>query len=465
MKIGFHGAARAVTGTKHLITLTNGTQILLDCGLFQGMGEVTDQLNGYFGFEPSSIDYVILSHAHIDHCGLLPSLVAEGFNGSIYSTPATMDLARILLMDSAKIQMQDAEYQNRHLRDGEQNLQPLYTEEDAIKTISLFKIVNYNEPFDIEPQISVLFKDAGHIVGSASVHLTIKEEDKETKISFSGDIGRYDDPLLRDPQPFPQSDYILLESTYGDSLHKNLEPIENLLEEIIYHTCIVKKGKVIIPAFSVGRTQELLYALNGLELKNKLPNIPFYVDSPLSIQATQVLQKHTEILNSEVKETLKVDHDVFSFKGLRFIESVEESKTLNNDPRPCVIISASGMAEGGRVKHHIRKTIGNKKNTILMVGYCDPNSLGGKLLAGHKVVEMFREEYEVIAEVKSIKSMSAHGDYEDLLRFMACQQPEKVKQVFLVHGDYEVQQQFAQTLKENQFKRVTIPAQHQEYEI
>ncbi len=465
MKIAFHGAARAVTGSKHLITLINGTQILLDCGMFQGMGEVTDQLNGYFGFKPSSVKYVILSHAHIDHCGLLPRLVAEGFSGNIYATPATMDLARILLMDSAKIQTQDAEYQNRHIRDGEKQEEPLYTEDDAIQTMSQFKIVEYDENFEIEPGINLLFKDAGHIVGSASVHLTIMDSGSEKKISFSGDIGRYDDPLLKNPQPFPQADYILLESTYGDSLHKNLEPIETLLEEIINHTCIIKKGKVVIPAFSVGRTQELLYALNSLELKNKLPDVPFYVDSPLSNKATQVLQNHTDILNNEVKETLKVDDDVFSFNGLKFIESVEESKSLNSDPRPCVIISASGMAEGGRVRHHIRNIIGNQKNTILMVGYCEPNSLGGKLLAGQKVVELFREEHHVIAEVKSIKSMSAHGDYQDLIRFMACQQPDKVKQVFLVHGEYDVQQQFAQTLKENEFKHVAIPEQHQEYEI
>ena len=263
MKIAFHGAARAVTGSKHLITLNNNIQILLDCGMFQGMGPVTDKLNGYFGFEPSNITYLILSHAHIDHCGLLPKLVADGFKGNIYATPATMDLTRILLMDSAKIQEQDAEFMNRKRKEHEEVEEPLYTEEDVIKTLSQFKVVNYNEAFRINDQISLNLTDAGHILGSAAVHLTINEDGKDTRITFSGDVGRYGYLLLKSPQRFEQSDYVIMESTYGDSLHKDLDPIEDMLLEIIKNTCLVKKGKVIIPAFSVGRTQELLYALNG----------------------------------------------------------------------------------------------------------------------------------------------------------------------------------------------------------
>ncbi|MGY4383457.1 metallo-beta-lactamase family protein [Pedobacter sp. UYP24] len=465
MKIAFHGAARTVTGSKHLITLKNKNQILLDCGMFQGMGEVTDKLNGYFGFDPSEVTYMVLSHAHIDHCGLLPKLVADGFKGNIYATPATMDLARILLMDSAKIQTQDAEYMNRHKKEHDELEEPLYTEDDVIKTLSQFKVVDYNEDFQLDDQISLHFTDAGHIVGSAAVHLTITEEGKTTKVTFSGDVGRYGDLLLKSPQRFEQADYILMESTYGDSLHKDLDPIEDMLLEIIKNTCEVKKGKVIIPAFSVGRTQELLYALNGLELKHKLPDVPFYVDSPLSTQATEVLKSHPEVYNSGVKQVLKVDHDIFGFKGLQFIESVEESKALNNDPRPCVIISASGMAEGGRIRHHIKNNIGSSKNTILMVGYADPNSLGGRLMAGKKSVRIFRDDYDVAAEVKSIRSMSAHGDYEDLLHFLSCQDPKLVKQLFLVHGEYDVQQKFAVRLKEVGFEHVAIPEYHQEYEI
>lgn len=465
MKIAFHGAARAVTGSKHLITLINNTKILLDCGMFQGMGEVTDKLNGYFGFQPAEVNHVVLSHAHIDHCGLLPRLVAEGFEGNIYCTPPTMDLARILLMDSAKIQMQDAEYLNKKRREHEEVTEALYTEDDVIKTLSLFKIVEYNEDFEIDEQVSLRLTDAGHIIGSSAVHLTINEDGKETKITFSGDVGRYGDLLLKSPQSFAQADYIIMESTYGDSLHKDLEPIEEMLLEIINHTCKIKKGKVIIPAFSVGRTQELLYALNGLELKGKLPDLPYYVDSPLSLQATQVLKNHPEVYNNGVKRVLSIDDDIFSFKGLRFVESQAESKAINNDPQPCVIISSSGMAEGGRVRHHIRNNISNKKNTILMVGYASPDSLAGKLLNGERKVWMFRQEYDVIAEVRSIQSMSAHGDYEDLLRFLSCQEPEKVKQVFLVHGEYEVQQHFAQRLIDKGFKNVEIPKYHQEFEL
>jgi metallo-beta-lactamase family protein len=465
MNIAFHGAARTVTGSKHLITLKSGIKILLDCGLFQGMGHVTDQLNEYFGFKPSSINYVVLSHAHIDHCGLLPKLVADGFDGKIFCTPATMDLARILMMDSAKIHMQDSEYANRHLREGEMGDHPLYTDEDVVKTLGLMKTVDYGEVYSITDEIKLKLTDAGHILGSAAVHLTITEDGQEKKLTFSGDVGRYGDLLLKNPDVFDQADYIIMESTYGDSLHKDLEPIERELLEIINHTCNVKKGKVIIPAFSVGRTQELLYALNGLELKHQLPDVPYYVDSPLSAEATAVLKGHIEMYNTEVMKVLAVDHDIFAFKGLKFIESTTESKALNADPRPCVVISSSGMAEGGRVRHHIRNNIGNTKNTILMVGYAEPASLAGRLLAREKVVEIFHEEYQVNAEVQSISSMSAHGDYEDLLRFLSCQDPERVKQLFLVHGEYEVQQKFAQRLKEKGFKNVSIPSYHDEFEF
>jgi metallo-beta-lactamase family protein len=463
MKITFHGAARAVTGSKHLITLSNGTQILLDCGMFQGMGQVTDKLNGYFGFNPEHVTYMVLSHAHIDHVGLLPRLVKEGFTGNIYSTPATMDLARILLMDSAKIQAQDSEYSKETNSNEEE--EPLYTEEDVIQALTQFKVVEYNEPYEIDPRITLLLTDAGHVLGSAAVHLTIIDEGKDYKITFSGDVGRYSDLLLKSPQTFPQADYILLESTYGNSLHKDLEPVEDQLLEIINNTCIVKGGKVIIPAFSVGRTQEILYALNGLELKGKLPDLGYYVDSPLSMQATQVLKNHPEVYNNGVKEVLKVDDDPFSFKGLKFIESVEESRMLNQDPRPCVVISASGMADSGRVRHHIRSTITNQKNTIVLVGYCEPRSLGGRLIAGERVVRIFNDEFNVMADIVAIQSMSAHGDYEDLLHFLSCQDPKDVRQVFLVHGEYEVQQKFAQRIIDKGFKHVAIPEYHQEFEL
>ncbi|WP_183575736.1 MBL fold metallo-hydrolase RNA specificity domain-containing protein [Mucilaginibacter sp. X5P1] len=466
MHITFHGAARNVTGSKHLVQLNDGTTVLLDCGMFQGMGDQTDDLNEHFGFNPKKVDHMILSHAHIDHCGLIPRLVAEGFEGPIYCTSATMDLVRILLLDSAKIQMQDVEYSNKHrARKGLPLLEALYNEDQVMDALRLFKIVEYHEEFEITPRIKFQFTDAGHILGSAAVHLSILENGTYTNITFSGDVGRYGDLLLKSPQTFPQAGYILLESTYGDSLHKQLEPIADALLEIIKQTCLVKNGKVIIPAFSVGRTQELLYALNSLELKGILPDVQYYVDSPLSEKATEVLMNHPEVYNKAVNDVLKVDANPFAFKGLRFIESTEESIALNSDPRPCVIISSSGMAEAGRVKHHIKNNIGNQKNTILMVGYCEPNSLGGRLLHGDHEVHIFGEVYEVKAEVRSIKSMSAHGDYEDLLHFLHCQDPAKVKQLFLVHGEYEVQQHFSKTLNENGFMHVEIPYQHQRIEL
>jgi len=462
MEITFHGAARNVTGSKHLLRLQDGTSILLDCGMFQGLGEQTEEMNEHFGFNPTKVNHLILSHAHIDHCGLIPRLVAEGFEGQIFCTAPTMDLCKILLMDSAKIQTQDLEYTNKHReRKGQPLLEALYTEDDVIKALGLFKIVDYHEEYAITPRIKFQFTDAGHVLGSAAVHITVLEDGKETQITFSGDVGRYGDLLLKNPQVFPQADYILLESTYGDSLHKDIGPIEDALLEVIRHTCEIKKGKVIIPAFSVGRTQELLYALNSLELKGVLPDVPYYVDSPLSEKATQVLKDHPEVYNKDVKEVLKVDADPFGFKGLKFIQSTQESIALNDDVRPCVIISSSGMAEAGRVKHHIKNNISNQKNTILMVGYAEPNSLGGRLARGEKEVYIFSEPYQVNADVQSIKSMSAHGDYEDLLHFLACQDPKLVKQVFLVHGEYEVQQHFAEKLKEKGFANVAIPYQHE----
>lgn len=464
MRISFHGAARNVTGSKHLITLDNGTKILLDCGMFQGMGKETDALNKHFGFNPAEVNYLILSHAHIDHSGLIPRLVAQGFKGEIYCTAATMDLVRILLMDSAKIQQQDSEYSNkRRVRKGLPLLKPLYTEDDAIACLRQFRIVKYSTELQINEDVKVELTDVGHIIGSAAVHLTINENGKTNRLTFSGDVGRYGDLILKSPETFAQSDYILLESTYGDSLHQDAEPAEDLLKEIIYQTCILRGGKVIIPAFSVGRTQELLYSLNHLEERGILPDVKYYVDSPLSIKATNVVKSHPENFNKHVQDIMLHDDDPFNFEKLTFIQDTSASKALNINPDPCVIISASGMAEAGRVKHHIKNTISDEKNTILMVGYCEPNSLGGRLMAGYTSVSIFGEEYAVKAEVRSIRSMSAHGDYEDLLKFIQCQDPSKVKKLFLVHGEYNVQEAFKEKILEKGFTSVEIPERHQEF--
>jgi len=466
MKISFHGAARTVTGSKHLVQLDNNEVILLDCGLFQGMGRDTDSLNAKFGFDAAKVDYVILSHAHIDHSGLLPKLVKEGFTGAIYCTPGTKALAEILLEDSAMIQRDDAKYGNkRRAKQGLPPIEPLYDIEDVNLTIPLLKAVDYNTPTKISDSVEVLFTDAGHIIGSAAVSLKIKNGENTESLTFSGDIGRYRDMILRSPAEFPHADYIIIESTYGDKLHDLIHTTPDDLLKWIESTCVEHKGNLIIPAFSVGRTQEILFELNQLSLEKRLPHIPIYVDSPLSMEATEVLKKFPKYFNKKIQKILEVDDDPFDFEGLRYIKSVEESKALNEDLHPKVIISASGMADAGRVKHHIKNNISNAKNTILLVGYCEPHSLGGRLMNGAKEVKIYSEQYDVVAKVGSIRSMSAHGDYEDLMQFLACQNPDLVKQVFIVHGEAEVQDHFAERLRKKGFKEVHAPEMHESFEL
>jgi metallo-beta-lactamase family protein len=463
MKIAFHGAARTVTGSKHLITLKNGKKILLDCGMFQGMGHETAELNSDFGFEPSQVSYVILSHAHIDHSGLLPKLIKDGYNGKVYATPATKDLASVLMEDSAGIQESDVKYENkkRSLL-GLPYLKPLYTTEDALIAADRFVTVDYNVWFKVDDQISFCYTDAGHIIGSAAVHLKIMENDKTTTLTFSGDVGRYRDIILKSPAVFQQTDYIIIESTYGNSLHDEHRQSTDVLMKWIEDTCLKKKGKLIIPAFSVGRTQEILYALNQLELENRLPQLEYFVDSPLSTKATQIIKSYPNYFNARIQKILLSDSDPFDFKGLKFIKTVDESKMLNYYKNPCVIISASGMAEAGRVKHHISNNIENSRNTILMTGYCEPNSLGARLLRKPKEVTIFGQSHEVNAEIAEMRSMSAHGDYDDLCQFLACQDARKVKKLFIVHGEYGVQQDFKQKLLRKGFADVEIPDMHQE---
>ncbi len=466
MKIAFHGAARTVTGSKHLLTLNNGKKILLDCGMFQGMGSETDELNASFGFTASEVDYLILSHAHIDHSGLIPKLVKDGFTGKIFATPATKDLAAVLMEDSAGIQENDLKFINkRRAAEGKSYLQPLYTTADALQAEGFFETVEYDTWFTIEEGIEFCYTDAGHIIGSAAVHLKVTENEKLTRLTFSGDVGRYRDVILKAPEKFPQADYILIESTYGNSLHDEHNPTSDALLEWINHTCISKKGKLIMPAFSVGRTQEILYALNQLELENRLPALDYFVDSPLSNKATAIIKSYPQYFNDRIRKVLESDDDPFGFKGLKFIESVDQSKNLNYYKGPCVIISASGMADAGRIKHHISNNIENSRNTILLTGYCEPNSLGGRLMQHPKEVSIYGQPHEVNAEIGEMRSMSAHGDYEDLCQFIACQDVAQVKKIFLVHGEYPVQLDFRQRLLRKGFTDVEIPEQHSEVEL
>lgn len=466
MKIAFHGAARCVTGSKHVLHIAPSKKILLDCGMFQGMGKETMALNSEWGFEPRDIDYVIISHAHIDHVGLLPKLVKDGYAGKIYCTPATASLMKILLVDSARIQEADVLHINReNEKENKPAIAPLYTEEDANNVFPLLETIPYGEQFNIDEDVELLYTDCGHVLGSAAVNLRVREEGKYETLTFSGDIGRYRDMILRSPEPFPHADYIMIESTYGDRLHELGVTTSDKLLEVIVDTCIRKKGKLVMPAFSQGRTQQILYMLNRLELERRLPDLNYYVDSPLSNKVTDTFKQYTEHFNDAVQQLMLKDDDVFLFKGLKVTESVEESIKLCNSNEPCVIISASGMAEAGRVKHHIATTIEDAKNTILLTGYCEPRSLGGRLKSKPDHVNIFGKRFDVKADIQDIASMSAHGDYEDLLQWLTCQNPEKVRKLFLVHGDYEVQVNFRDRLLRKGFTDVQIPELHEVKEL
>lgn len=463
MKISFHGAARTVTGSKHLLQINPDKKILLDCGMFQGMGKETGVLNSHWGFEPREVDHLILSHAHIDHIGLVPKLVKDGYAGKIYCTPATASLTKVLLLDSARIQEADSKFVNKQRdKQGREHVEPLYTEEEAAAVFPLLETIPYGEHFRIDDKVELLFTDCGHIIGSAAMSLKIKENGKATALTFSGDVGRYRDMILRSPQIFPQADYIILESTYGDKLHDLVSVATDKLLMHIVETCLERKGKLIMPAFSLGRTQEVLYMLNHLEVENRLPPLNYYVDSPLSIKITDMVKKYPDYFNANVQELLKRDKDIFSFKGLRYLESVEDSMSLNDLEVPCVIISSSGMAEAGRVRHHIAHNVEDPRSTILLTGYCEPRSLGGRLKEQPEQVSIFGKHFDVRARIAEITSLSAHGDYDDLSQWLACQSPAEVKKLFLVHGEYEVQQKFSEKLRNKGFMDVEIPSLHEE---
>jgi metallo-beta-lactamase family protein len=428
MKIKFLGAARTVTGSKHLIILNDGRHILLDCGLFQGKGDIAYPVNRDLGLDPEKITCVILSHAHIDHSGNLPTIVKKGFYGPIFCTNATKDLCSVMLADSAHIQESDTEYYNkRQLAKGLPTFEPLYTKDDVLPCTTLLKAIPYNTEITISENILLTFTDAGHILGSAVINLKIKEDGKWTSISFTGDIGRYNSQILKNPQIFPQADYIICESTYGDRLHEDNTLSKLHLLNIITKTCIEKKGKLIIPAFSLGRTQEIVYTMDQLVNEGKMPAIKVFVDSPLSVNITNITRNHADCYNDKMIEYMKHDNDPFGFKNLTFIHKVEDSRRLNTIEEPCIIISASGMIEAGRIKHHVRNSISDKKNTILLVGYCEPSTLGGRLAQGAKQVSIFKEKYTVRAEIKKLHSFSAHGDYKDIIRTLSCQNKEKIK--------------------------------------
>ena len=469
MKIKFLGAAREVTGSKVLITTDEGKKILIDCGMFQGKGLETDGMNRNIGLEPSELHHIILSHAHIDHSGLIPYFYKLGFRGSVICTNATRNLCSIMLPDSGHIQEMDAKWFNK--KQAKKKLpfiQPIYTVEDAERAMKLFIGVDYDRRFTINDKINVKFTNTGHMLGSAVVNLEITENGKKTRLAYTGDIGRPFNRILKPPVPFPQCDYLITESTYGNRIHEPMTEVELEFHHIIYDTCVVRKGKLIIPSFAIGRTQEIVYVLNKFFNDGTLPNIDIYVDSPLAVNATDIFRMHLDNLNDDVHNEIisERDSDPFGFNRLHYVKKADDSKALNTDPRPCIIISASGMAEAGRIKHHIANNIDNPQNTILVVGYCSPTSLGARIQEpGRKEISIFGEMHPVNAKIMRIEAFSGHGDYKEMKDFINCQDKSAVRQTFLVHGEYEVQKFYSNILAEDGFRKVEIPAFGEEFEV
>ena len=464
MRISFHGAAHTVTGSQHLIEV-NGSRLLLDCGLYQGKRADTYERNLNFNHDPRKVNAVILSHAHIDHAGNLPNLVKQGFEGPIYATRATVDLASLMISDSGHIQESDAEFVNKkRAQRGEEPIEPLYTKEDAEKVAGMFSGVNYGEAFEPIPGVVARFYEAGHILGSAGVSLDIEEKGKKTRLWFSGDIGRYKLPLLRDPVLPDRADYMIMESTYGDKSHN--DPSKAFIEfrDVVKRT-IERGGKVIVPAFAVGRTQELVYHLNEMMTEREIPSVPVFVDSPLAVNATSVFRNHPECYDEETRQfVLEARHPALDFKMLTYVKTVDESKALNERTDPMVIISASGMAETGRIVHHIRNNIENPKNTICIVSWQAPDTMGRRLADREPIIRIFGEAYKRKCDVATIGGLSGHAG-QDLLMKYALNVKDSVKQIFLVHGEEKQAMTLKGLLKEQKLNQVHYPDLHESVEL
>ena len=456
MRILFNGAARTVTGSQHLVEV-NGHKLLLDCGLYQGKRADTYLRNQHFAFDPKSIDAVLLSHAHIDHSGNLPNLVKSGFNGPIYSTPPTATLGEVMLMDSAHIHEADAQYVNKkRSRRGEPPIEPLYTQQDAAEAIERYYPMKYAQPFSPVPGVTVTFFDAGHILGSAAIRLDIEENGSRKSLWFSGDIGRPALPLIGDPV-FPSDvDYLLMECTYGDMEHFTVEQAFENFKQVAKRT-FKRGGKLIIPAFAVGRAQEIIFFLNRLVTAGDVPRVPVYVDSPLAVAASQIFTQYPEYFDHETNQFIREHrHPALDFEGLTYVSSVEESKSLNDKKGPLVIISASGMSEAGRILHHLKNNIENPRNTVLIAGWQAPNTLGRRLTEGVKEVRIYGQLYDLRAEVVSINGLSAHAGQKLLLEYASAVRG-RVKKVFLVHGEEDAAGVFMTRLRELGFTDVIYP--------
>ncbi len=467
MKLECLGAVRTVTGSMHLLT-ANGARILLDCGLYQGRRQESFRRNRNLPFDAAHIDALVLSHAHIDHAGNIPSLVAAGFGGNIYATPATRDLCSAMLRDSAHIQEQDTAYINeKRAKQGLPPVEPLYTVEDAIQSLQHFISVGYGRPFSVAPGVSVTYLDAGHILGSAVVVLDVEEDGQTRRLLFTGDLGRPDMPILRDPMATDGVDVLITESTYGDRTHPTREDQDRLLRDIVVET-YRRGGKLIIPAFAVGRTQELVYAFHRLVEARRVPDQPVFVDSPLAVNVTEIFRLHPECYDEELRAFISHNghRDPFGFYRLRYIRLVEDSKELNFLREPAVIISASGMCEAGRVLHHLKNNIEDPRTTVLIVGWQAPHTLGRRIMERQPVVKIFGEEYKLKARVETLLGFSAHADRVDLLEYaQTLRNRGPVHSAFVVHGEEASSFALAEGLRQIGVQRVEVPEIGQAYEL
>ncbi len=465
MKITFLGAAQTVTGSMHLIE-AGGARVLLDCGLFQGRRQESFDRNHNLPFDARTLDAMILSHAHIDHSGNIPNLVASGYQGRIYATRATRDLCSAMLLDSGHIQESDVTYVNKkRRRKGLSPVEPLYTVAQARASLKHLFSVDYHQPFDVAPGVQATFYDAGHILGSAITVLDVQQDGRSYRVCFSGDLGRHHLPVLRDPEAVRDVDYLMIESTYGDRLHGTVEQGADQLAAAVRQT-YDRGGKVIIPAFAVGRTQDIVYDLHKIIESGRLPEIRVYVDSPLAINVTKIFRLHPECYDQEMKQLLARKDDPFGFHRLQYTRSSEESKTLNRLEGPAVIISASGMCEGGRILHHLKNHIGDARNTVLFVGFQAPNTLGRKIVDGMKKVPILGGQYEVRAEIRTIDGYSAHADRNELLNYVQkVAGASQMKRVFCVHGDPEACQALAEGIRGLGIRDALVPEHGQEVDL
>jgi metallo-beta-lactamase family protein len=463
LKIKFLGATKSVTGSMHILEC-EGKKVLIDCGLFQGRRKESNNRNKNFPFDSKSIERVVLSHAHIDHSGNLPNLVKSGYQESIYSTFATRDLCMVMLKDSAHIQEKDAEYLNKKKnRQGLAPIEPLYNIEDVEKSLSLFRGIGYRKGFYLTADVKLTFFDAGHILGSALSLFDISENGRHIRLAYIVDLGRKNMPILKDPEMIEDIDFMIIESTYGNRLHDDLRSAQEKLAKVV-NDAISQGGKIIVPAFSVERTQDIVYSLNRLQNANKIPQIEVFVDSPLSVNVTDIFKLHPECFDEETNQILASHENPFGLKDIRYVKDIEESKKLNHFNEPCLIISASGMCESGRILHHLKNNIEDPKNTILVVGFMAKDTLGRKIVERQERVKIFGEEYKLRAKVEILNAFSAHADKNELLEYVN-QTKNSLKGVFVVHGEEEQSQALADGIKDLGIQNVIVPDLGQEVTI